>query len=91
MMNTNDTPKTLLEAVKFFSDYENCRSSWSRLGGLMDGHCPTCGSDHVTYMAKHAPLEVLRASMRARSSRLRSERSSRIRQFRLRSGFPPCG
>ena len=24
MMNTNHTPKTLLEAVKFFATYENC-------------------------------------------------------------------
>ena len=52
MMNTNATPKTLLEAVKFFADYENCRKF------MMDARwpngvvrCPTCGSDHVTYMA----------------------------------------
>ena len=52
MMNTNDTPKTLLEAVKFFGDYENCRkfmidARWP--DGVV--RCPTCGSDHVTYMA----------------------------------------
>ena len=51
MMNTNDTPKTLLEAVKFFSDYENCRklmmeARWPN--GVVQ--CPFCGSDHVTYM-----------------------------------------
>ncbi len=53
MTNTNSTPKTLLEAVNFFSDYENCRRF------LMDARwpdgvvkCPTCGSDHVTYMEK---------------------------------------
>ena len=51
MMNTNDTPKTLLEAVKFFSDYENCRkfmmdARWPN--GLVQ--CPLCGSDHLTYM-----------------------------------------
>ncbi|MGD0127030.1 MAG: IS1595 family transposase [Terriglobia bacterium] len=53
MMNTNDTPKTLLEAVKFFSDYENCRSFMVE-ARWPDGKvkCPTCGSDHVTYMAK---------------------------------------
>jgi transposase-like protein len=52
MMNTNSTPKTLLEAVKFFADYENCRKF------MMDARwpdgivrCPICGSDHVTYMA----------------------------------------
>ncbi len=53
MKNINFTPKTLLEAVNFFADYENCRQF------LMDARwpdgvvrCPTCGSDHVTYMEK---------------------------------------
>jgi transposase-like protein len=51
MMNANDTPKTLLDAVKFFSDYENCRSFMVE-ARWPDGivKCPTCGSDHVTYM-----------------------------------------
>src|SRR5260370_13025224 len=51
MMNPNDTPKTLLEAVKFFADYGNCHKF------MMDARwpdgvvkCPICGSDHVTYM-----------------------------------------
>jgi transposase-like protein len=53
MMNTNDTPKTLLDAVKFFSDYENCRSFMVE-ARWPDGKvkCPLCGSEHVTYMAK---------------------------------------
>ena len=51
MMNTNDSPKTLLDAVNFFSDYENCRefmveARWP--DGIV--RCPTCNSDHVTYM-----------------------------------------
>ncbi len=51
MMNTNDTPKTLLEAVKFFSDFEHCRkfmveARWP--DGIV--RCPTCNSDHVTYL-----------------------------------------
>src|ERR1035441_8062580 len=51
MTNTNDSPKTLLEAVKFFGDYENCRkfmmdARWPN--GIV--RCPSCGSDHVTYM-----------------------------------------
>jgi Transposase zinc-ribbon domain len=51
MTNTNDTPKTFLEAVKFFGDYENCRqfmvnASWP--DGIVC--CPTCGSDRVTYL-----------------------------------------
>ncbi len=61
MMNTNDTPKTLLEAVKFFGDYENCRkfmidARWP--DGVV--RCPTCGSDHVTYMENTRALEMLR-------------------------------
>jgi len=52
MTNTNDTPKTLLEAVKFFSDFEHCRkfmveARWP--DGIV--RCPTCNSDHVTYLA----------------------------------------
>ncbi len=51
MTNTNDTPKTLLEAVKFFSDFENCRrfmvkARWA--DGMV--HCPICNSDHVAYL-----------------------------------------
>jgi transposase-like protein len=52
-MTTNDTPKTLLEAVNFFADYENCHNFMIE-ARWPDGvvKCPTCGSDHVTYMAK---------------------------------------
>ncbi len=46
-------PKTLQEAIQFFSDYENCRQfmiavRWS------DGkvRCPYCESEHVTYLEK---------------------------------------
>ena len=51
IMNANDTPKTLLEAVEFFSDYENCRNFMVE-ARWPDGvvKCPICGSDHVTYM-----------------------------------------
>ena len=53
MMNTNIEPKTLLEAVKFFSDYENCRSFMVE-ARWPDGKvkCPLCGSEHVKYMTK---------------------------------------
>ena len=48
-----DTPKTLLEAIQYFSDAENCRKfmvavRWS--DGIV--RCPHCGSEKVTYMAK---------------------------------------
>lgn len=53
MMNTNDTPKTMLEAVRFFGEFEHCRTfmvaaRWS--GGVV--RCPRCDSDHVTYLEK---------------------------------------
>lgn len=53
MTNTNDNPKTLLEAVTFFADFEHCRTfmvaaRWS--DGVV--RCPRCESDHVTYLEK---------------------------------------
>jgi transposase-like protein len=44
-------PKTLLEAVQYFSNYENCREWMSELrwpNGQVK--CPRCGSDHVVYL-----------------------------------------
>ena len=51
MMNTKDNPKTLLEAIRFFADYEHCRTfmvkaRWS--DGVV--RCPQCNSDHVKYL-----------------------------------------
>lgn len=48
-----DAPKTLIEAIKFFAVYENCRVAVEAIR-WPDGHvtCPTCGSDHVTYLEK---------------------------------------
>jgi transposase-like protein len=48
-----ETPKTLLEAVKFFSDKENCRQFMISVRWA-DGvvRCPNCGSDNVLYMEK---------------------------------------
>jgi transposase-like protein len=45
-------PKTLLEAVKFYSDPDNCRRHMIEVRWL-DGvvRCPTCGSDKVTFLA----------------------------------------
>lgn len=47
-----ETPKTLQQAVKYFSDLDNCQNymiaaRWS------DGkvRCPTCGAEKVTYLA----------------------------------------
>jgi transposase-like protein len=46
-----ETPKTLLEAIRFFEDAENCRlfmiaTRWA--DGIV--RCPRCGSESVSYM-----------------------------------------
>ncbi len=48
-----ETPKTLLEAIKYFSEYENCRQFMIAVRWA-DGvvRCPVCQSDKVTYLAK---------------------------------------
>jgi hypothetical protein len=48
-----DSPKTLLEAIQYFSDAENCRKfmiavRWD--DGIVK--CPHCGSEKVTYLEK---------------------------------------
>ena len=47
------TPQTLLDAVTYFSNYENCRKFMIALR-WPDGvvKCPHCGSEKVTYLAK---------------------------------------
>jgi transposase-like protein len=47
------SPKTLQQAIQYFSDFENCRKfmialRWS--DGIV--RCPSCGSDKLTYLAK---------------------------------------
>src|SRR5580698_3204821 len=46
-----DTPKTLLDAIQYFSDTENCRQFMVSVRWA-DGIvlCPTCGSDKVSYL-----------------------------------------
>ncbi len=48
-----EPPKTLIEAVKFFSDKENCRQFMISVRWA-DGvvRCPECGSDNVLFMEK---------------------------------------
>ncbi|HEV2233027.1 MAG TPA: IS1595 family transposase [Terriglobia bacterium] len=53
MKQTHVTPKTLLDAVKFFGEYENCQkfmveARWP--DGII--RCPNCNSERVTYMEK---------------------------------------
>lgn len=51
-MATDHSPKTLREAIIFFSDYENCRKAVEAIR-WPDGvvRCPRCDSDKVTYLA----------------------------------------
>jgi transposase-like protein len=46
-----DAPKTLQEAIKHFSTYDNCKAFMVALR-WPDGKvkCPQCGSDHVAYL-----------------------------------------
>ena len=48
-----EAPKTLLEAIKLFSDYENCHQFMIAVR-WPDGvvRCPVCQSDKVTYLTK---------------------------------------
>jgi transposase-like protein len=48
-----DSPKTLLEAVQYFSDAENCRKFMIAVRWA-DGvvKCPHCGSEKVSYLEK---------------------------------------
>jgi transposase-like protein len=48
-----DTPKTLQEAIQYFTDFENCRQFMIAIRWL-DGkvRCPKCGSEKVTYLEK---------------------------------------
>jgi transposase-like protein len=51
-MATASAPKTLREAILFFADYTNCHKAVIAIrwpDGIV--RCPTCGSDHVTYLA----------------------------------------
>jgi len=48
-----DSPKTLQQAIQYFSDYENCRKFMVSIR-WMDGivRCPRCGSEKVAYLEK---------------------------------------
>ena len=63
----SNQPQTLREAILFFADYSNCRKAVEAIrwpSGVVT--CPTCGSEHVTYLetqrrykcyAKHAKAQ----------------------------------
>ena len=47
-----DAPRTLQQAILYFSDYDNCRAAVEAIR-WPDGvvKCPTCSSENVTYLA----------------------------------------
>ncbi|HEY4357727.1 MAG TPA: IS1595 family transposase [Acidobacteriaceae bacterium] len=47
-----DTPKTLIEAIRYFADHENCRKFMVAIRWADEiVRCPHCGSDQVTYLS----------------------------------------
>src|SRR5208282_5396744 len=48
-----ESPKTLQQAIQFFSDFENCRQFMIAVR-WPDGkvRCPACGSEKITYLQK---------------------------------------
>ena len=47
-----DAPKTLLDAIRHFSDYQNCHDFLVTVRWPDGVTCPQCGSDKVTWLAK---------------------------------------
>ena len=47
-----DAPKTLLDAIRHFSHYQNCHDFMVALRWPKGVTCPQCGSDCVTRLAK---------------------------------------
>ena len=83
-------PKTLQEAIQYFSNADNCLNyivarRWPN--GVV---CPTCGSDKVA-MCRRAGCGSARPGIPRASSRSRWEPSLRIPLFRSTSGSPQCG
>jgi transposase-like protein len=68
-MATASAPKTLREAILFFADYANCRKAVEAIrwpsGTVV---CPTCGSEHVTYLEKQRRYKCYEKHPRAQFS-----------------------
>ena len=51
MKNENESPKTLAEAIKYFSDQDNCLQYVVARRWPMGVTCPTCGRKDVVFLA----------------------------------------
>ncbi len=69
MAAANTAPKTLQQAILFFSDYENCRKAVESIRWT-DGTavCPNCGSERVAYLAKQRRYKCYEKHARAQFS-----------------------
>src|SRR5215467_7550601 len=47
-----DAPKTLIQAVRFFADPDNCRDFMVAMRWPKGVECPRCGSKEVTYLER---------------------------------------
>src|SRR5262245_892495 len=68
-MSSKAAPKTLREAILFFADYTNCKKAVEAIR-WPDGTvtCPTCGSDHVTYLENQRRYKCYEKHPRAQFS-----------------------
>src|SRR4051812_31640487 len=68
-MAADKPPKTLREAIVYFSDYDHCHEAVSAIR-WPDGvvRCPTCGSDNVTYLATQRRFKCYAKHPRAQFS-----------------------
>ncbi len=68
-MNAAAEPKTLQQAILYFSDYENCRAAVEAVRWT-DGKpvCPHCGSERVAYLEKQRRYKCYEGHARAQFS-----------------------
>ena len=61
-------PKTLMEAIRYFTEPEVCLNFVANLRWPNGVACPTCGSKEVTFMAKYSRSGSARLSTPSASS-----------------------
>lgn len=67
-MRKNETPKTLQEAILYFSNEENCINYLAARRWPNGVICPTCGRDDVTFLAKQKKWQCKSAHKRRQFS-----------------------
>lgn len=67
-MKNEATPKTLQEAILYFSNQENCLNYLSARRWPNGVICPTCGRDDVTFLAKQSKWQCKSAHKRRQFS-----------------------